>query len=160
MENRPNQRRTFLINPRFQITFMAYTIVAAAAVIGIFYCANLFFFWKFTQTGVALGLPPEHVYFQFLTEQRFRMNLVFAVTSSGVFGTLAIAGLVLSHRVAGPVYRLCKHAKDLKEGRVTGGVKFRKKDFFPELADAFNLALGKGTGEELSSSSGKDRGAA
>jgi hypothetical protein len=142
------KRRTFLINPRFQLSFMAYTVGMSALIIAIFYCANVYFFWKFNNSGVQLGLPPDHVYFQFLAEQKFKMNLVFGVTSTIAFAALGVWGLFLSHRVAGPVYRLCKHARDLVSGKDVGEVSFRKKDYFPELADAFNeqFRWSRGTG--------------
>jgi len=148
-----NRRKVILINPRFQVMFMSYMVVMTAVAIGIFYGANVYFFNEFRQMGMALGLPGDHVFFQFLTEQRTRMNVIFGVGSLCAFGALSLSGLFLSHRVAGPLYRLNKHMKDVAAGRTLRDVKFRKKDFFPELADSYNDQLklvrggsGQGTG--------------
>lgn len=132
------KRKILLINPRFQITFMAYMLVMAALTIGVFFVANSYFFWHFKQIGKELSLPADHVFFQFLFEQEHTMNLVFLITSAVSSVFLILGGLVLSHRVAGPIYRITRHMKDYAEGKHPGPARFRDGDFFLELADAFN----------------------
>jgi hypothetical protein len=138
---RVNGRKVFLINPKFQLTFIFFMIGLAAVAIAIIYAANVYFFWKFRQMGEAVGLSPDHVFFQFLSQQRHEMNWVFVGTSVAVFTLIAISGIMMSHWVAGPLYRLHKHMLAIAGGRTGGDVKFRKRDFFPELADAFNAQL-------------------
>jgi methyl-accepting chemotaxis protein len=136
-------RKTWLINPRFQMVFMAYMVGVSAMAIGIFYGANLYFFHDFTKTGQSLGLPPEHVFFQFLANQRQTMNYIFAGTSVILLAALGMIGLLFSHRVAGPLYRLHKHMTDVAEGKTMDDVKFRQKDFFMEIADAYNRQMAR-----------------
>jgi sensor histidine kinase YesM len=134
-------RKNFLINPKFQLSFLAYTAGIAVVTIGFFYAADAYFFWKFTQLGQGLGLPSNHVFFQFLDEQRSAKNLYYGVAAA--IGLAAIAGwsLVLSHRVAGPLYRLRKHASAVASGETVSDVRFRRGDFFPEVAEAYNLQM-------------------
>lgn len=137
----PENRKIFLINPRFQLSVLGFMVGMSALAIVIFYGANAYFFYKFAQTGRALGLPPEHVFFQFLREQNRDMNWIFGITSVMVLATLSLGGLILSHRVAGPLYRLRRHMQDVAEGRTTADVRFRRKDFFPEIAEWYNRQL-------------------
>jgi hypothetical protein len=131
-------RRTFLINPRFQLSFMAYTVGISLVTIGVFYAADAYFFWKFSQLGQGLGLPSNHVFFQFIEEQRSTKNFYYAITAGVTLSFLVIWGVLLSHRVAGPLYHLCRHAKQVALGESTSDVHFRKGDFFQEVAEAYN----------------------
>jgi methyl-accepting chemotaxis protein len=136
--NPKDGRKVILINPRFQLTFLGYMVGMSFVAIIIFYIANRYFFWTFRQMGTTLGLPPDHIFFQFIGEQQTKMNVVFGVTSLAVFIALSIGGIVFSHWVAGPLYRLKRHLRDIASGKTMADVKFRKRDFFPELADGFN----------------------
>lgn len=139
----PSGRRVLLINRKFQLNVLARMVAVACAVIGVFYGANYYFFNKFIQQGKALGLPADHVFFEFIHEQQHTMNWVFSVTSGVAFAVILVGGLILSHRVAGPLHRLQQHILDVTAGKTTHDVKFRKKDFFPELAIAYNRQMEK-----------------
>ena len=52
---------------------------------------------------------------------------------------LLMAGVILSHRVGGPIYQLNKYIEDLLAEKVKPrNIAFRKNDFFHNLADNFN----------------------
>lgn len=135
---RPWKRKVLLINPKFQLTFLVYMILIAATIILVLYVTNVFFFKRSYEVGQTLNLPPDHIYFTFVDEQRKNMRVIFLLASAITMINLSFWGLYLSHRVAGPVYRLRKHMADLAEGRTDREVTFRTNDFFPELAEAFN----------------------
>lgn len=152
-----NNRKLMLINPRFQLVFMGFMIAVSAVAIGVFYSANFFFFSDFIKTGQSLGLPPDHVFFKFLENQRQTMNQIFMATSAACFLLLTVGGLVFSHRVAGPLYRLHKHMLAVASGETKGTVKFRTRDFFPEIADAYNAQLATLKGETQPKSDDKSK---
>jgi HAMP domain-containing protein len=133
-----NKRRKFLIDPQFQLTFMAYMAGLSALAIAIFYASNVYFFWRFREMGSAVGLSPDHIFFQFLRDQQTTMTVIFAVTATLAIGTLLVCGLLISHRVAGPLLRLRNQMHLIAEGKASAPVKFRDNDFFQELAEAFN----------------------
>jgi sensor histidine kinase YesM len=135
---RPWKRRVLLINPKFQLTFLFYMLVIAATIIVVLYVANVFFFRRSYEAGQTLGLPPDHIYFTFIDNQRSTMKWIFLLASGVTMVNLTFWGLYLSHRVAGPIYRLRKHMVELAEGKTNRDVNFRTNDFFPELAEAFN----------------------
>ena len=135
------KRKVILINPRFQLTFLAYMLGLSVVAVGVFYIANLYFFWKFNSMGVSLHLPANHVFFQFINDQKHTMNLVFAVTAAVSFFALILGGLFISHRVSGPLHRLHQHMLDVAAGKTTDEVQFRKGDFFLELPESYNQQL-------------------
>lgn len=138
-----NQRRVFLINPKMQLAFLAYSIGIAFVVSTVFYAATAYFFWKFRRMGQSLGLPSDHSLFQLLGDQQNAMNWIFIVVCAVSTVVLCVGGLWLSLRLAGPLYRLRRHMQDVAEGKTTDDVKFRQKDYFPELAEAFNRVMAR-----------------
>ncbi len=138
---KPYFRRVLLINKRFQLTFLGYILGMIVLTIGIIYGSNFYFFWMFKKMGISMQLPSDHVFFSFLEAQQTQMNYVFALTGVLVSASMCLLGLFLSHRVAGPLYRLCSHLKKISADGSVEEVKFREGDFFPEVADAFNEHL-------------------
>jgi hypothetical protein len=138
-----NQRevRTFLINPRFQLKFIGVMILLSAIVIASTYFANSYFFWKFLQKGEGLHLPPEHIFFNFLKEQQDLMDRIFAIESVAILVVLFLVGLVFSHRIAGPLRKFQNHLARTAETGKWSKVHFRERDFFLELAEAYNQQI-------------------
>lgn len=117
---------------------MAFQLTLASLVCAIFWGATQYFFYRFTQQGVALGLPADHIFFQFIRSQQIQMNWIFALTATLVAVAISIWGLLMSHRVSGPLYRLKIHLEKMTASGNLSPVKFRDKDYFPELAESFN----------------------
>jgi len=61
-----------------------------------------------------------------------------------VVGSMAALPLILldvlrlSHRWVGPIFRLRSYLRSLRDGEPVGELRFRERDFWPELADDFN----------------------
>lgn len=136
-----NRRSALLINPKFQISFLIYTASIAAITAAIFYGAIYYFFWKFRTMGAAVGLPSDHVFFRFLLEQQTSLNWCWFIVSILAVTVIIVSGMYLSHRVAGPIHHLQEHMEKIAKGESAGEVQFRKQDYFPELADAYNQQL-------------------
>ena len=108
------------------------------AIIGIFYAANAYVFWRMGQIGKGIGLQEGHIFYIMLAEQRLGADLLFAFLAVLSLVIVITFGIELSHRIAGPIHRLKKEFFELSRGREVRELKFRDKDFFPELADAYN----------------------
>jgi len=154
-KKRPYVRKVLLINPKFQISFLLYTCGIATSILLVFFTANQYFFWKFTQKGRALGLPTDHVFFRFIHDQQTMMNWIYLITAFVAFGILIYSGLFLSNKVAGPLYRLKNYLKDYGDGKIDKKLTFRKKDFFLEIPTHVNECFEKV--EKRISSNEKDK---
>lgn len=141
-------RRNFLINPRFQLPYMGIMVATAMVTIGILYGANVYFFNDFADMGRSIGLPADHVFFQFLDEQHRTLNVIFGAFGAVAFCAMCLIGMFVSHRVAGPLHRLNRHMKDVASGGTDQDVTFRKGDFFPELAESMNGVMRRVRGEK------------
>jgi hypothetical protein len=135
--------RTLLINPKFQWTLIGYAAFIATLILLSVYGLFSFGFHEFVNIGNQAGLPADHVYFQFIKmqEQTF-LRVIFAMAL--LVGLILIAGgLVISHKIAGPIYRMQKELDEMAREAASNHpvlrpIKFRKGDFFPELADSYN----------------------
>ena len=136
-----NKRKNYLINPQFQIRVTMYFVILAIINIIVFYGCVYYFFDIFYQKGLEVGLPKNHVFFMFIEDQITQMNSVFIIMSLLTTAILFIAGVLISHRIAGPMYRLDQDLQKMAEENKLEKVKFRKKDFFQEIPESFNKVV-------------------
>ena len=60
------------------------------------------------------------------------------ISSSTIFCAI---GIIISHKIAGPLYRLKQYIIAVRNGRYTKEIKFRKSDQLHDLADDFNMMV-------------------
>ena len=137
-----NMRKVLLINKPFQYSVLGWFFFMSLALISIFYGAVWFFFHRLNAEALSVGLPPGHIFFQFMDEQKIIMNKIFLISSLVSFFSILFGGLLLSNKVAGPIYRLTQHLLN-NSIQDTRPLKFRKGDYFTELQDAFNEYIKK-----------------
>ena len=73
----------------------------------------------------------------------WRMFWPVLFASALVLPLLVVDVLRVSHRFAGPMYRLRNALRDLADGKQIPPVKFREGDFWCEMADEFNRVLAR-----------------
>lgn len=140
-EKKVYHRKKLLINPPFQLSFLKYVLGIAAFTLAIFYGAKVFFFYQTREYIGSMGIPPEHMIFDLLAQQSRVMDWIFLGAAVVEAFFLALLGLRISHRVAGPVYRVTQDMLSFARGEPARRIHFRKHDYFPELADAYNQQL-------------------
>lgn len=131
-----SRRKKILINRPFQLKMIGYHILVALSTSLIFFAANKVFFWKFAAKGRAIGLPPSHVFFQFLESQDTFLSLIYLGTAIIVSIVLFVTGLYVSHRIAGPIYKTIQMMNNNFQSQDASHFKFRDNDYFPELEQA------------------------
>lgn len=134
-------RRIYLINPSFQYRIMAIMAVLALAPISVFFAAHTYFFWKLRQLGINSQLNPDHIYYRFLDGQSHQLLMIFIFCSIIAMIFVLVFGLLVSHRIAGPIHRLKMHLSQVSEGKEVRELSFRKGDYFTEVPALVNQAL-------------------
>jgi len=71
----------------------------------------------------------------------YRFNPAVLVICIALVILLSWRVLILSHRLAGPVYRLEKDLQDIAKGNFSIRIKFRKKDELKSIAEGINRIL-------------------
>jgi hypothetical protein len=143
------KKSSILINPKFQWTLIGYASAVAVLILIAVYGLFSFGFHEFTLIGAQAGLPADHVYFQFIKMQEGTFHRVLLVLALVVALILVVGGLVVSHKIAGPVYRMKKEFTEMQNKTPVElkKIHFRKGDFFPELADTYNQLIDKLKGQ-------------
>ena len=133
-----NRRKIFLINPKLQYSFLGFSLLMSLLSIAVFYLATLYLFWNFEQTGYSVGIPEGHIFYRFIADQRSLMNMILLIAAPVIILITCYIGIKLSHRVAGPIYRMTRHLEHLNQEKEIKEVKFRESDYFLELQEEFN----------------------
>ena len=135
--------RTYLINPKFQWRVIFFGISIGGFVLALTYVFMLYFFSSCEANLASARIPTQNPMWDFLRQQRAQMDGLFLVTVCFTLVVSTVVGVFLSHRVAGPIYRITKHLQGIATGEPARPLRFREGDYFIELADAFNATLTK-----------------
>jgi hypothetical protein len=136
-----NRRKNFLINKPFQLSMVGISLVISFSVGLVYFSSIQYSFWKFKSLANSLNLPPDSEFYKFIGHQEFFFLRVFLITSTLCLLGLIYGGIKLSHKIAGPLYRLDQDFKKMKESGELQKVKFREGDYFQEVSESFNELL-------------------
>ena len=87
--------------------------------------------------GEQIGLSESSPYFQFITSQHENMFIYYLVFSAIALVIGFVAGLYITHKIAGPMHRLEKHFESL-EGKEYEQFSFRDGDYFSSIPEKVN----------------------
>ena len=126
------KRKEMMVNPKVQYTLMATFIVAMLILITVCYISSLYLVENIREQVLTDGPSP------ILDQLKDNMVLILAITTAILITGVGSWILIVSHRIAGPIFGLVKIMQDLANGKPGRKVHFRRGDFFPELEQAFN----------------------
>lgn len=127
------RRTQYFVAKRFQLKYISLILLL------MFLTAAMCSYVVYYTTMLGMGEKLANVY-----PQGRLMAIVKAVNLRILFSLflvtplVAMIGLVLSHRIAGPIYRMEKFLKDVSAGDLTQRLVLRKKDELINLADGIN----------------------
>ena len=136
-------RKNYLINPRLQLTLIFGANVLALISVALVYTLNAYSQSQVQYYAFSLNLPPSHAFNAYLAQRDADFGRMCLLLGIGLFVIFNLVALVVSHRIAGPLYRLQHHLQDVAGGKEPTDVKFRKGDLFAELAEACNKLMAR-----------------
>lgn len=145
MENQKYQRkfRNFFIYPAFQgkLLILMISLCLITPICLFIFQGVVFKFLK--DTGQENNWPADHSYFVFVNQ--FQELFFIVLTSSVAISLLLVlvAGLYVSHKIAGPAVKIMNQFNSVAEGAEDREIVLRKGDFLQELADAYNKRFKK-----------------
>jgi methyl-accepting chemotaxis protein len=136
-------RKRYFVNSRLQVT-----LILGANILALISAALIVTLTLYTQShmqnyATVLNLSPGHPAVAYVAQREAdfdRLCLLIGVVQFVLFNAMAI---VLSHRIAGPLYRLERHLEEVGTGKEPVDVKFRKGDLYQPLAEACNTVLAR-----------------
>ena len=133
------KRRIYLVNPKFQLKFTFYIcffVFIASAIYPYMIYGIMESFIEFAQSH-----SPDAI--ENITEQRNSLIFVLVLCQLGFIGLTFVVSIFLTHRVAGPLFKLNKFFAAIRDGGDNGKLYFRKGDYFQDVADGYNEAVAK-----------------
>jgi methyl-accepting chemotaxis protein len=132
------KRKIYIINKEFQLKYL-FTIISMIA-ISVLTVSFITFYVIWDNVIKEFFFIPEAA--KKLTDIFIRTSEIAGGFTLLILGIFAVAGIFLSHRVAGPLYRVERVAEELSKGNLDVNVRFRKSDELHSLADSMNKMIG------------------
>lgn len=123
------QRKTILIKKRLQYRYMALIMIS---VLVAFLIVGLDLMWTISK------VVNEHPMMQPLLEDIFEMKYLFMLKIVVYLIIVLIVSAVVSHRMAGPIFKFEKSCSTVAAGDLTHRVYLRKGDHLTDLQEHFN----------------------
>jgi hypothetical protein len=128
--------KNILIEPGLQLRLLSYFVALFALTIITLYLVNYYFFATLKGKALAVGIPLEHVFFSYLNDQKSALDRLFFFLAFLNFIFLSAVGFIVSHRVAGPFYKLKRHLREL--GPNSPDLKLRNRDLLKDIEPIVN----------------------
>lgn len=130
------RRTKYFIAAKFQMKFVG-MILLFMFVIALFSALIIYY-----STWMVLGEKLANVYPQGRLAGILRhANYVLFWILLLVSPLVAFVGVMLSHRIAGPIYRLRKNLEEIAGGNYSLRISLRKTDELKDVADAINKVV-------------------
>jgi hypothetical protein len=131
------KRRTYLVNPEFQIKFSLY-------VCGLVFISSIIYpltIYDLITSFIGFVATKNPQVAQELEGKRSGLIMILTLWQVGFTALVFIICIFFSHKIAGPMYKLQKFLRAKRNGDDSGRLFFRKGDYFQEVADDFNEAF-------------------
>jgi len=134
-----SKRKTLLINKWFQLRVAIY-VTSWLLPLSCLYPVILYWFFQYF-LKYAEFKPIEETLAQI---RKIQDGVLWRLVALQVIfmAVTFIISIFMSHRIAGPLYKLRRAFDEVKNGNLNAFVKFRKYDHFAEVADNFNIMMG------------------
>jgi len=131
-------RRIILIYPRFQLRLAGAFLLLQVVLTGAF----AFGLYVFMDSELQAGLASAHAAYRSLDQMLLPLVLILAAFSLALSTALVTAFVViLSHRIAGPLYRFRVVMEDLASRRLATHTRLRPDDQLGALSESTGQAL-------------------
>jgi len=132
-----NRRKRYLIKKKLQFKYLLFTLLAMFIPTVVFGGALYYLVWQTIASEFAI---PE-ILAENLIPALNRVNMMLLISLPLVFLLMLIFSVFISHKIAGPVYRLEKELVEIANGDYSRRIKFRSDDELQEIADNINKLL-------------------
>ena len=132
-------RKQYFIKGPIQSRYLILTLISM--VVPTFLVMGGLYYLQATLMAQELALP-ESIYGHLIPVLK-KVNLYLAVALPILFLIIFIYAVIISHRLAGPIFRLEKDLDKIIAGDYSVRIRFREKDKLDRLANKLNQVLEK-----------------
>lgn len=132
------KRRNFFVKKKFQVRYISLILLV------MFIAVLLTGYTVYATTWILFGEKLAAVYPQgLLLEIVNKVNAVLALRIFFLTPLVILIALILSHRIAGPIYSIQKFLRKVTDGIYDERLRLRKKDELHDVAESLNLLVTK-----------------
>jgi hypothetical protein len=91
--------------------------------------------------GLESGFNTDHHYFQFVQDLGVEAFGMFLLLTFIAMGVALVTQIYVSHKIAGPIYKVYQYFKGIDSAASFSPIAFRKGDYIEDLAPIINNAL-------------------
>lgn len=137
LRNMLYKRANFLINKKFQLKFSFFVCswIFALSMIYPIIIYNLFEYFLHLATN---PLPAQALTVDKIKAIENQVLFLLGILQLLFLAITFLLSIFLSHRIAGPLYKLRESMQEVARGNFDLRISFRKNDHFNELQDTFN----------------------
>lgn len=132
---KPKFKRTnYLVSTKFQLRYVG--IILSLMLVTAIVCSYVVYYTVMILMGEKLSsVYPQGRLIAVINMVNIRMMLSLLF----IMPVVVMIGIYLSHKIAGPIYRIEKFLGDMAEGNFSSRITLRKGDEFTSVADKINL---------------------
>lgn len=134
-----NRRKKYFIKTGLQLRYLK--IIILAMILPSFLFGACLYYLIFYLMAEQLGIPESIAYNLFPVFRKINLILLLGLPIISIL--ILFWGLLISHRIAGPVYRIEKELQRIADGDFSIRIRLRKKDELVSLAEGINKLLDK-----------------
>lgn len=137
--HQPNRRKRYFIRAGLQGRYLRLVFIAMALPTFLFsFCLYYLIFYLMAEQ---LAIPESIAYN--ITPVVRKINFILLVGLPLIIVLMLAWGVLISHRIAGPVHRLERELDRIARGDFATRIKFRRKDELASIAHGVNRVLDK-----------------
>lgn len=133
------RRINYFIKKKLQFKYMLFVLLAMLIPTAVCGMALYYLIWQTVAAEIAV---PEAIAAN-LIPALDKVNIILLVTLPVIFLMMLLLSIYISHKIAGPVYRVEKDLKEIIKGDYSRRIKLRSQDELQEIAEGINLLLDK-----------------
>lgn len=137
------RRKRYFIKRELQSRYLK--LILVAIILPTFLFSACLYYLIFYLMAEQLGVPESIAYN--LAPVLHKINLILLIGLPLISIAILFWGLVMSHRIAGPVYRLEKDLERIDKGDFSWRIRLRKKDELGSIAEGINKLLDRVQGK-------------
>lgn len=127
------KRNIFVTKPAFQYKFAVF-VCFLALLTSVIYPWTIYDLYE-----KIILLNPSNS--SSIEQNRQSLLLLLALIEFGILGVTFIVCIFISHKIAGPLYKLQNFLSAIRHGGPVSNLSFRKGDNFPEIAEEINQTI-------------------
>ena len=132
--------KNLILFPKYQFKIFLITLLSGFTLI----CINSLVFYVFTKENYKILVDLSPMEDQVKQQLYFELNQIILLLSSASLASLLLFGalaIYISHKTAGPMYRLKKEFQNISSGQKGNKIFLREGDDFQEVMDDFNKVI-------------------